>query len=127
MKKEISALLVLAALLAAALLNIHCICGLTDELTALSEASAHAAQMENWAEAEQYAEKAVRQWEASEGYTHIVLRHAEIDAVSDSLYEMMERMAAGENADEAVAASQMAIYHLKSISGMERIRLGSIF
>ena len=126
MKKETAAAILLAALLLAALANIHFICKLTGELTELSELAGDAAAREDWESANRYAQKAVALWSDKDGYTHVVLRHGEIDAVSDALYDMLSEISA-RSSGAAEAAAQRAVYHLDSLSGMERIRLGSLF
>ena len=126
MKKELFALTLLGALIAVSLLNIGGIVKLTDELTRTVKLSSAAARSENWDSAEKQAEKAIASWKANDSYTHIVLRHSEIDALSDALYDFLYDIM-DKNMGAAEASSQKVIYHLESISRMERLRLGSIF
>lgn len=116
----------LAAMLIAAFVNIHCICRLTGEVADLSALAEEAAVREDWESAARYAKRAIDRWSEADSYTHIVLRHGEIDAVSDALYDLLAETYA-ESSGSAEAAAQRAAYHLNSISGMERIRFGSLF
>lgn len=126
MKKEVFALALLGVLVAVSLLNIGGIVRLTDELTESVELAAAAARDENWEGAEKQAEKAIASWKTKDSYTHIVLRHSEIDTLSDALYDFLNDIM-DKNLGAAEASSQKVIYHLESISQMERLRLGSIF
>ena len=126
MKKEVFAIALLGALIAVSVLNIGGIVRLTDELTETVELASAAAENENWDSAEIQAEKAIASWKAKDSYTHIVLRHSEIDTLSDALYDFLNDIM-DKNVGAAEASSQKVIYHLESISQMERLRLGSIF
>ena len=118
MKKEIFSISLLAVMLITAFINIWCINKLTDEMTVLITESADAAKAENWTRAEECAELAEKTWYEKDGYTHIVLRHSEIDTVSDALYEFLsyiyERDALG-----TASGAKKVIYHLDSIYKME--------
>jgi len=125
-KKELLAAGLLAAMLIAAFVNIHYICRLTGEVADLSALAEDAAVCGDWEGAARYAQRAIDRWSAADSYTHIVLRHGEIDAVSDALYDLLAETCA-ESSGSAEAAAQRAAYHLNSIAGMERIRFGSLF
>lgn len=64
-------------------------------------------------------------WLEAESYTHIFIRHAEIDGATDAFYEAQEQLADG-NGPEALAAMDKLRYHLDSLCRMEHLSLGSI-
>ena len=116
----------LAVMLVTSLINIRSIEKLTNEISDIVSQSAEAAKKEDWLNAEVNIRRAETMWNEKDGYTHIVLRHTEIDTVSDALYDLIK--AIYENSSETAAAeAEKVLYHLDSISRMEQLRLGSIF
>ncbi|NLT12812.1 MAG: DUF4363 family protein [Clostridiales bacterium] len=126
MKKEIIIGCLLVIMLAAAFVNIHYLNKLTDDITHLIEESGAYAEKSDWVQAEQKAEEAAKRWSDSESYTHLVLRHSELESTTDAIYGYMERIYAREK-ESAKGAAQAAISRLKSISSIEKIKPGSIF
>ena len=126
MIKEVMAALLLIALLVAAVLNISGVSKLTDDITKTVETAVSAAKRGNWDDAIESAEKAVSLWKNNDNYTHIVLRHSQIDTVSEALYDFLLE-AYDKNAERLSAAAEAAMYHLDSVAQMERVRLGSVF
>ena len=126
MIKEVMAALLLIALLVAAVLNISGVSKLTDDITKTVETAVSAAKRGDWDDAIESAEKAVSLWKNNDNYTHIVLRHSQIDTVSEALYDFLLE-AYDKNAERLSAAAEAAMYHLDSVAQMERVRLGSVF
>ena len=80
----------------------------------------------DWAASLQRVEEALSLWRSREGYTHAVLRHADIETLSDDFYELMEHI--GTHDPGAVqSAVRLVTEHLREIVEMESIKLGSIF
>ena len=75
--------------------------------------------------AEAALDTAIEHWIAANAYTHIFIRHPEIDSTSDAFYELKELLAE-QNADGFPSAFDKLKYHLNSIDKMEHIRLGSV-
>lgn len=125
-KKEIFSVCLLSLMLISALINTRCIYRLTNEMSSLIEESIDAVREDNWEYAENRIKLADRMWEEKKGYTHIVLRHSEIDTVSDALYDCISCVYDRRTGD-AVIAAQKVMYYLDSMYGMERVRFGSIF
>ena len=103
MKKEVIAGAVLALLIALSAWNIYSIDALTDGIgdsLRMSQALA-------------------------DGYTHIFLRHPEIDSTTDAFYELQELLLDG-GGDGCAAAYDKLRYHLESIRSMEHISIGSV-
>lgn len=126
MVKEVLAALLLIALLVAAVFNIGIVGKLTDDITDTVEQAVYAAESGDWDRAIENAEKAVSLWKSKDSYTHIVLRHSQIDTVSEALYDFLLE-AYDQNSERLSAAAEAAMYHLDSVAQMERVRLGSVF
>ena len=126
MTRETAALLLLVLLFAAALLNIACLDKTVGSILAETDAARSFAEEGDFDAAEQALDRAVARWVAADGYTHIFLRHPEIDSTSDAFYEL-KQILSEENADGFPSAFDKLIYHLHSIDEMEHIRLGSVF
>ena len=126
MKKEIFVIALLALMLAAAIVNVRFLGKLTDDVVKIAEKAANLATEGKWGEAETQAKAASKKWEDSETYTHIVLRHSEIErsteVLNGLLREIYMREEGGVKGALAAAKSQMT-----SLASIERVRLGSIF
>ena len=70
-------------------------------------------------------DKGLRHWLNADGYTHIFLRHPEIDSTTDAFYELQELLLDG-GGDGCAAAYDKLRYHLESIRSMEHISIGSV-
>lgn len=126
MKKEIFAAGLLIAMFAGALYNIHFLRGFIGELTDTLYESRAACESGDFDGAEEHLRAAIDTWNSKEGYTHIFIRHAEIDSTSDAFYELLSDVSS-KDASSAVGAYEKVLSHLLSIYTMERITLGSIF
>jgi len=126
MKKAIFSVSLLLIMLIAAFINIRCLNTLTHEMKSVVAESVEAAEASDWENAEAAAKRAENAWNAKDGYTHVVLRHNEIDTVSDALYDFISCINE-HDAKTSAAAAEKVIYHLDSIYRMEQIRFGSIF
>ena len=126
MKKEIFAAALLILIFAGSLVNLHYLNSLTEELTTQVEAAKACVEESDWKKAAEYAESATKLWSESDYYTHIVLRHSEINITTDAFYELLGGIYA-ENYGDSVGASRMLLDHIESITKMEEIRFGSIF
>ncbi|MGM9521272.1 MAG: DUF4363 family protein [Oscillospiraceae bacterium] len=126
MKKEIFAAALLAVILALSLINTHYLSSITTEISGLVEKACAEAESDNWDMSEKYAMRAMDIWHGSDGYTHIVLRHSDIDSMTDDFYELMDHIYEQELGG-VKSSSGLVIAHLESMRDMERIRLGSIF
>lgn len=126
MKKELFSVCLLITMLTAALINIHCIKSIANEISSDVTESLYAAENGDWYMAQKLAEQAAATWKSCAGYTHVVLRHSEIDTVSDTLYDFMAYVYDHNVKSSATAAGKVK-YHLSSIYQMEQVRFGSIF
>ncbi len=126
MKKEFAALALLAALLAASFYNVRYIENMVSEISALAHESYGCLAEGDTVASMQKLEQAIERWEQAEGYTHIFIRHSEIDGTSDAMFDALGCIS-GDSGQEADGAFRRLFYHLDSLVGMERVTLGSIF
>jgi len=126
MKREIGAALLLLALIAASVWNIHradSLIGEIEEHLKLSEKASLAADPDY---AREQLEAAKRIWLSARGYTQVFLRHPELDSTSDAFYETLQELLSGE-LRALPAAYERLCYHLDSIREMEHISWGTVF
>lgn len=126
MKKELAAGALLLALFAGALFNISYLQSFIGELETLLDASRAACDAGEFAVAETQLRRAIEIWETADGYTHIFIRHAEIDSTTDAFYELLSDVLSADASSAAGAYGKLAA-HLSSLYTMERVTLGSIF
>ena len=126
MKREICALMLLAALAAASVWNIRRADALTDEIREHLELSEKALMADDKKYAGEQLEAALRIWLAARSYTQVFLRHPELDGTSDVFFETLRDLRAGETRALSAGYEQLR-YHIDSISDMEHLSLGSIF
>ena len=110
MKKTIAAAILLALLFGAAAWNIAHIDALTGSLTALAEDALH---------------EAIELWYGAENYTHIMIRHSEVDSATDAFYAALETILT-RDADAAESAIECLKAHLRSIASMEHVSIKSV-
>lgn len=126
MKKEYFAGALLAAIIIAAFINIHYMSRLVSEIITYIDSAVESVEAEDWSGATEKAERAAELWRKSDSYTHIVLRHGEINSATDALYNLLSNLYA-ENTGEALGAAQMAVEFFRSIVTIEQVRFGSVF
>ena len=125
MKRELAAGILLLALIGGAIYNIIYVGNLVRDISGELYASQEALAAGGGELAEDYAERALQKWLGAEQYTHIFVRHSEIDATSDAFYDLLQSLSGGEY-DGIDRAYSKLLYHLSSIATMEQISLGSI-
>lgn len=96
----------LVALLAAlcGLHNLH-LFRFTTQLTSLLDQAQAQVEQENWEQAARLTRQAQSKWIDHEGYLHVTLRHADIDAVLVSFHEVLAFLDAGERQSAEYAAA----------------------
>ena len=125
MKKEIIAAALLLLVLFGSVYNITVIdrvlYGLEDEVTqAYTSAVAG-----DYATAKTQMRSAAAHWQALDGYTHIFIRHTEIDSATDAFFTLLSDIAA-EDAGNAEGSYGLLIAHLESLRTIEHPTFGSI-
>ena len=125
MKKEIFALSLLLLLFAASLFNIWYFDRLCLDIAGEVNASSEALQRGGRAAAREHLDRALQTWLEAENYTHIFIRHPEIDSTADAFYELGQELESADG-ESCRAAYDKLLYHLESIRTMEHLRFGSI-
>ena len=126
MSRELIAGLLLALLILGAVLNIKAADRMAEGIARCLDMSEQAALAGDAEGAAAGMDAALELWLESEGYTHIFIRHSEIDGTSDAFYDAVEELSDGDS--EALSAAYDKLrYHLRSLIDMEHVSLGSIF
>lgn len=125
MKKEIIAILLLALLFIGSLYNIRTIECMTDTLEEKVSASYTAAQNGDFDMARMLINEAATDWLSRDGYTHIFIRHSEINATTEAFFEYISDICA-EDIGSAEGSFGNLFAQLDSLKTMEEISLGSI-
>ena len=125
-KRESAALFVLSVMILLSIWNLRKIDSITDGIIVLLEKSQTSAENLDNKSALRSLNDGLKIWLDSDRYTHIFIRHSEIDSTTDAFYELKESLMEG-NALSARAAYEKLRYHLESIDTMEHPSLGSIF
>lgn len=126
MKKELLALALLAAVVFLSIWDLRYLDRLTGPLLAMTEEACSLARAGKAAEAEETARRAQEAWLKAGPYTHVFLRHPEVDAVSDAFCAFRGAIAGG-GPGELTGAYLSLQSRLRGIREMEQPRLGSIF
>jgi len=126
MKRELIAGSVLIALFAAVLFNSFYLTKLSGTLSAMVEKAEEASAAEEWETSAANAAEAIELWNKSNKYTHIFLNHDEIGLLSDSFFELMEKIHA-KNPDTVCSVANMVKTRLEDLAKMETPAPGSIF
>lgn len=126
MKKEIITAVLLAVLFAGVLINIriseNIVLSLSDEV----DAAYLSLKIGNGVEASQQLDKAIDHWLTLDGYTHIFIRHSEINSTTEAFFQFKSDVSSGD-ADAAEGSYGLLKETLNSLMTMEQISLGSIF
>lgn len=126
MKKMYLGIAIIAVLFGASLFNVGYLDGKIGELLGYVQLSEQQAEENNFASAAETLQEAMDMWNSMGGYTHVFIRHSEIDNTTDAFCDLMSALSA---ADEgaAVGGYEKITCHLQSISDMEHVSIGSIF
>ena len=125
MKKEWFALLLLAGILLGSAVNLRFLREFTGELEDMVAAAAEAAGEEKWETAAETAAQAMERWTCADRYTHVFIRHGEIDAVTDGFCSLLGAI---RNRDRgSLYSAQLSLRaRLIGLYEMEQVKPGSI-
>ncbi|MBR5344108.1 MAG: DUF4363 family protein [Oscillospiraceae bacterium] len=123
--KEWIALALLLLLAVGAIVNIAYLDRLIGDIEAVLRETDELARDGSYEEALDSLDRAIRHWLDANAYTHIFIRHPEIDSTSDAFYELHQALAE-QNAEGYPSALEKLCYHLHSIDEMEHVRPGSV-
>lgn len=126
MKKEIAAAIILIALFAGVMLNIkvsgNIILSLEDDVTAAYESARNG----DFDRAKPQLDAAIEHWMSLDGYTHIFMRHSEINSTTEAYFQLKSDIYA-EDIGAAEGSYSLLMADLDSLMTMEQISFGSIF
>ena len=125
MKKEIIAILLLALLFVGSLYNISVMDDMVMTLEGKVEASFSAAKNGDFENAHELIDEAAADWLSRDGYTHIFIRHSEIDSTTDAFFEYISDISAEEKGS-AEGSFEKLMAHLDSLKTIEHISFGSV-
>ena len=124
MKKELVALIIILVMIISSVANILHLDRLVKNMDAHTVAAINAYHAENIDLAEHELILALDSWLNAEAYTHVFLRHSEIDTTTDAYYEALS--AIHEKSESTIALLSKARYHIKSILSMEQVTFKSV-
>lgn len=126
MKKEIAAAIILALLFAGVMVNIRVASNIILSLKADVEAAYESAEKGDFDSAKPQLDAAVEHWTSLDGYTHIFIRHSEINSTTEAYFQLKSDIYA-EDMDAAEGSYGLLMAALDSLMTMEQLSIGSIF
>lgn len=126
MIREGIALILLGAMFALLLWNVSYYSEITDELIALVDEAEALVERENFPAAQSRLLIVARRWAELDGYTHVLIRHAEISEMTDAIYAALGDVVS-EEAERAEVSLARLREELISTAAMEKLTAGSIF
>ncbi len=125
MNKMYAGILVIAVLFGASMYNVHYLDRKVDRLLQYVDTAGQLGRGGDFAGAERIIHEAISFWNGMDSYTHIFIRHSDIDGATDAFYDCLGSI---QNGGEDSAASIEKLHaRLCSILDMEHVSFGSIF
>ncbi len=125
MKRELIAIVLLLTLLVLSLANVRYIEDKSADLMENIDAAESLLESGDTPGAENAIRSSLDTWLSWKSYTHIMLRHTEIDAITDAYYELLVGV---QNGGEAPRAAFGALRQkLRDLSEKERVGAGTLF
>ncbi len=125
MKKAVGAALLLSAMAGLSVWNIRTLDRFTDRMEEKLELSRSCWLAGDDAGAARLAESVLSDWFGAEDYTHVFIRHAEVNEATDAFYDLLGALS-GEDSAAAGRAYDRLEAHLESIDTMEHVTLRSV-
>lgn len=126
MKKELAAAVILALVFIGVLVNIkvagNIILSLEEDVTAAYQS----AEKGDFDRAKPQLDAAVEHWMSLDGYTHIFIRHSEINSTTEAYFQLKSDIYA-EDMGAVEGSYGLLMATLDSLMTMEQLSLGSIF
>jgi hypothetical protein len=126
MKKELCAAITLILLIMVAFGNLVHLNTLTEQITAHIDYSLLYCSLDDYAAAHTETQKALELLENSERYTHVFVRHTDVDSLSETFYDILSAIQNREKYEAEYLLEKLR-YRTNNILKMEMISLGSIF
>ena len=126
MRKELAAAIILALLLTGVMVNIrvasNIILSLKEDITAAYQS----AEKGDFDRAKPQLDAAIEHWMSLDGYTHIFIRHSEINSTTQAYFQLKSDIYA-EDMGAVEGSYGLLMATLDSLMTMEQLSLGSIF
>lgn len=126
MKKELCAAITLSLLIAAAIGNLIHLENLMEKITNHINYSLLYCSLEDYSAAHTETSKAFQVWKNAENYTHIMIRHSDIDSINDIFFDILSALQNREKFEGEYLLKKLQ-HRTDSIINMESISLDSIF
>ncbi len=126
MRKELAAAVILALVFIGVLVNIkvagNIILSLEEDVTAAYQS----AEKGDFDRAKPQLDAAIEHWMSLDGYTHIFIRHSEINSTTEAYFQLKSDIYA-EDMGAVEGSYGLLMATLDSLMTMEQLSLGSIF
>ena len=126
MRKELAAAIILALLLTGVMVNIRVASNIILSLKEDVTAAYQSAEKGDFDRAKPQLDAAVEHWMSLDGYTHIFIRHSEINSTTEAYFQLKSDIYA-EDMGAVEGSYGLLMATLDSLMTMEQLRLGSIF
>ena len=126
MKKELAAAIILALLLTGVMVNIRVASNIILSLKEDVTAAYQCAEKGDFDRAKPQLDAAVEHWMSLDGYTHIFIRHSEINSTTEAYFQLKSDIYA-EDMGAVEGSYGLLMATLDSLMTMEQLSLGSIF
>ena len=126
MRKELAAAIILALLLTGVMVNIRVASNIILSLKEDVTAAYQSAEKGEFDRAKPQLDAAIEHWMSLDGYTHIFIRHGEINSTTQAYFQLKSDIYA-EDMGAAEGSYGLLMATLDSLMTMEQLSLGSIF
>lgn len=126
MRKELAAAIILALLLTGVMVNIRVASNIILSLKEDVTAAYQCAEKGDFDRAKPQLDAAVEHWMSLDGYTHIFIRHCEINSTTQAYFQLKSDIYA-EDMGAVEGSYGLLMATLDSLMTMEQLSLGSIF
>lgn len=126
MKRLWIALALLGAIFAGTLIHVRSLHRFTDSLAAQLDQAEEQAEAENWAEARALTVQAQDAWAQRDVYLHVLLRHADTDAIYAGFRETLALLDSREYGEYAAANARL-LTQIELLYEAEQLTLKNIF
>ena len=126
MRKELAAAIILALLLTGVMVNIRVASNIILSLKEDVTAAYQSAEKGDFDRAKPQLDAAIEHWMSLDGYTHIFIRHCEINSTRQAYFQLKSDIY-GEDMGAAEGSYGVLMATLDSLMTMEQLSLGSIF
>ena len=126
MKKELCAILTILLLIAGSVANLIHLNQTTEQISNHIRYGNLYCSLDDYSAANKEMSKALEIWSTEEYYTHVFIRHCEIDTICDLFYDALSSINNHEKYESQILLKKLQ-HRIDTLVKMEKISLGSIF